>query len=254
VEIEGVEPSAEIRARLKGQTVLLAFSRGKDSIAAWLALRAADVNVIPYYLYGVPDLEFVDESLRYFADFFGWTCPYSSTPILQLPHVSLYRHLQEKVFQPPERFRAIEAAAVKDMPYDQVNNFVREFYDLPEDAWVCDGVRAADSPNRRVGIKSHGAININSRQIKVVWDWKIAEIRKWLDASGVQLPPDYEMFGRSLDGLDYRFLVPLKQHFPRDYARLIKWYPLAELELRRRELWTDQPEQRVNKFTVGRTP
>ena len=170
-----------------------------------------------------------------------------------MPHVGLYRQLQEKVFQPPERFRAIEAAAITDMPYDQLNDYVREFYGLPEDAWVCDGVRAADSPNRRMAVKSHGAINTTSRQIKIVWDWKVAEIRKWIDASGVVLPADYEMFGRSLDGLDYRFLGPLKERFPRDYARLIKWFPLAELELRRRELWDDQPGQRVNTFAAGGT-
>ena len=41
IEIEGVRPSAEIRADLaaEGRPVLLAFSCGKDALAAWLAMR-----------------------------------------------------------------------------------------------------------------------------------------------------------------------------------------------------------------------
>jgi predicted PP-loop superfamily ATPase len=48
--IEGQPTSAEVRASLagEGRPVLLAFSRGKDSIAAWLALRDAGVDVVPF--------------------------------------------------------------------------------------------------------------------------------------------------------------------------------------------------------------
>lgn len=67
-----------------GETVILAFSRGKDSIAAWLALREAGVEVLPYHIYLIPDLAFVDKSLAYFAEWFG------CGPILNLPHPSLY--------------------------------------------------------------------------------------------------------------------------------------------------------------------
>ena len=53
-----------------GDTILLAFSRGKDSIAAWLALRDSKLfkRIIPVYLYLVPGLKFEEESLKYFED------------------------------------------------------------------------------------------------------------------------------------------------------------------------------------------
>lgn len=54
-----------------GPTALLAFSRGKDSIAAWLTLRKYFDNVVPLFWYLVPDLEFELESLDYFERFFG---------------------------------------------------------------------------------------------------------------------------------------------------------------------------------------
>jgi hypothetical protein len=55
---------------LKGQTVLLAFSRGKDAIVTWLYLREHDINVIPVYYSLCPEIEFVNESLSYYEKYF----------------------------------------------------------------------------------------------------------------------------------------------------------------------------------------
>lgn len=54
-----------------------------------------------------------------------------------------------------------------------------------------------------------------------------------ISAEGIGLPPDYEWFGRSFDGLDHRFLAPLSEHAPADYQRVLRWFPLADLELAR---------------------
>ena len=35
-------------------TVLMSFSRGKDSIAAWLTIRPYFKRIVPYHLWGVP--------------------------------------------------------------------------------------------------------------------------------------------------------------------------------------------------------
>lgn len=57
----GAETIARVREH-QSET-LLAFSTGKDAIAAWLAVRDSFEAVHPYYLYLVPGLEFVEESL-----------------------------------------------------------------------------------------------------------------------------------------------------------------------------------------------
>ena len=77
-----------------GRPVLLAFSCGKDSIAAWLAMRDMGIEVVPAYLYYVPGLRFVDEELDYFEQKF-------QTRIKRYPHPSLYRWLNNAVFQLP---------------------------------------------------------------------------------------------------------------------------------------------------------
>ena len=83
-------------------TAILAFSCGKDSIAAWLQMRKYFKHIVPYYCYIVPGLEFVEKSLSYYEDFFG-------CHIYRLPHRSLYRFLRGMVFQSPPHVTKIEA-------------------------------------------------------------------------------------------------------------------------------------------------
>ena len=47
----------------------------------------------------------------------------------------------------------------------------------------------------------------------------------------MKLGSDYKVFGRSFDGLDLRFLLPIKKHYPRDYQRILELIPLADLEI-----------------------
>ncbi|MCC8251501.1 hypothetical protein [Saccharothrix luteola] len=191
--------------------VLLGFARGDDSLAAWLATREAGIEVIPYHLYIVPNLRFVEDSRKFYEDFFG-------TPILNLPHPSIFRWLGALVFQPPERAAVIEAAQLPEPTYEELADFIRADLDLPA-AWNADGVRAADSPNRRMSVVTHGPKREHLRKVWIVWDWRIADVRR--GAGAAQLPEEYEWFGRSVDSLDFRFLDPIRRHAPDDYARIL---------------------------------
>ncbi|WP_394360718.1 hypothetical protein [Amycolatopsis sp. SB7-3] len=233
VVIDGVTPSAEVRAELarKGVPVLLAFSRGKDSLAAWLALRDAGVEVRPFHFYLVPGLEFVDESLAFFEKFFGVTIP-------QLPHPSLYRWLNNLTFVPPERRLIIEAAQLPEPDYVTVSRLLcTEYYGLdPDTTLTADGIRAADSPNRRTAIKGHGPLRLHVMKVSPVWDWRIRHVRAALAENKCPLPVDYEWFNRTFDGLDLRFLEPIRRNAPADYERILDWFPLCDLEFFRARL------------------
>lgn len=228
IEIEGVRPSIEIRADLaaEGRPVLLAFSCGKDAIATWLALQDSGIEVIPYYLYYLPGLAFIEASLDRFEREFG-------ASIARYPHPSIYRMLNNLVFQPPERCAIIEAAKLPTPTYEQMLTLVREDLGLPADTWVADGVRAADSIVRRASIIRHGPSKRRSGKVSAIWDWRKAEVLGRIHDAGIDLPVDYEWFGRSFDGIDRRFLEPLSIHAPEDYRRVLDWFPLAELELMR---------------------
>ena len=59
--------------------------------------------------------------------------------------------------------------------------------------------------------------------------------RREIRAAGLKLSPEYRLFGRSFDGLDYRFLRPIRDHYPADYDRIREFFPLVEAELHRYE-------------------
>lgn len=216
-----------IRAiRDRTDTILLSFSCGKDSIAMWNALRGVFPNIVPYYLYLVPGLEFVEESLQYYESFYG-------TRIHRLPHPSLARMLRNLVYCPPHRVELLDSIGYPEFTYDDAETWLCQDLGFPEKLWSARGVRAADSPMRRTTIVRWGAISEKRRSFFPIWDWKKADLLESLRGSGVRLPVDNRIFGRSFDGLDRRFLEPIREHFPRDYERILEWFPLADLDLLR---------------------
>ncbi len=224
--LDGSQVIAKIREQT--DTVLMAFSCGKDSIGAWLECRKAFPRIVPYYMYLIPNLEFIERSIRYYEDWFGQR-------IIRVPHPSLYRMLNAGVFQPPERIRIIERCALADFGYLEMQDAIRGHLGLGPECYTASGVRATDSPARMLALRKSGAINERKRQFFPVWDWRKQRLLEEIAAAGVKLPVDYRLFGRSFDGVDYRFLAPLKERYPRDYARILEWFPLAELEIKRRQ-------------------
>lgn len=209
-------------------TVLMSFSCGKDSLAAWLAIRPRFKTIVPFYLWSVPGLGFIEGSLRYYEDFF-------QTHILRLPHPSFWRQLNNFMWQPPERIQVIRAAGMPSFNYDDINRFLIQQHDLPDTTFCVSGVRAVDSPNRWASMKQHGPINWKRRYCYPVWDMRKDALIDLLNSHNVKLPVDYAMFGRSFDGVDYRFLKPIQEHYPEDYERILEWFPLARLEIMRYE-------------------
>lgn len=223
--LNGEQTIAQIREQT--DTILLAFSCGKDSIGAWLECRKHFPRIIPFYMYLVPDLEFVERSLAYYEDWFGCR-------IARFPHPSLYRMLNNAVFQAPENKQAILRAGLPYFSYADVYEALREKHGVP-DAWCATGVRAVDSPYRLIALKKYGPINAKIKQFYPIHDWRLDRLIAEIEAAGIKLPVDYRLFGRSFDGIDLRFLQPIKDTFPRDYQRILDLFPLAQLEVRRAE-------------------
>lgn len=212
----------------QGKDILLAFSTGKDAVLAWMALRDAGFTVHPYYMFSVPGLQFVERSLKAFEDHFR-------RRIMRVPHASFYRMLNNFVFQPPERCAVIERLGLPIFTIDELRDCIVKDLKLPADTWSASGVRASDSMMRRTHFKTNGPVNLKRRMIYPVWDIRKPELVDRIQAEGVPMPIDYELFGRSFDGIDFRFLSQIQIHFPDDYARILEWFPLAELELKRFE-------------------
>lgn len=227
--IKGQPTSKEVLETLAGlnKPVALSFSCGKDSIAAWIALREYDIEVVPFYFWLAPDLQFVDEEIKYFEEVL-------ETRIYRYPNPSFYRLINGCVDQPPERLRVIEAAKLPTPDYPQMWDMILEEHGLDKDTWKADGVRAADSLVRRSSFTQHGVMKQNSHKVSPIADWLKAEVMEAIEGAGIKLPIDYEIFGRSFDGIDYRFTEPMRKYLPEDYERLRQWFPFMVTDMIRK--------------------
>lgn len=226
--IKGQPTSAEVRRKLKeeGRPVVLSCSLGKDSLAAWIALEDEGIEVVPIYYWSIPGLPMVEHNVKTIEGVFG-------VKIHQYPHPRWSRTLNNCVFQSPEHCDVIEAANMPVFGYDDMRPFILEDLGLPEDTWFCDGVRACDNPYRRASLTKHGLMKLTTRKVSVVADWTKSEVMAAIDRRGIGLPPDYELFGRSFDGLDMRFMKPLREKRPKDFEVVKQWYPFIEADEKR---------------------
>ena len=100
---------------------------------------------------------------------------------------------------------------------------------------------------RRLAISKHGPITQKKLKFHAVWDYSVEEVRRVISESGIALPVDYKLFGRTFDGLDYRFLGPIIENFPDDYQRIKAFFPLVEAEIFRYEKM-NMPIKKKNFF------
>lgn len=213
---------------IAGDRLLLSFSMGKDSLATWLWLRER-FNIIPYFLYWVPGLQFVEESLDYYEQFFG-------QHIIRLPHPLLYKLLRSFAYQPPERVGRLDSLRLVDYDFAFLDEILASEQQLGPDYFCAVGMRAADNLQRLRLIQQMGALgNIKRRYYFAIWDWKLEQVADLIMQSGVALPPDYAYWGRTLAAYDYQYLAPIRQHYPQDFERIRFWFPLIDAEMFRYE-------------------
>ena len=213
----------------ESDTAILAFSTGKDSLASWLQMRKYFKTIIPYYNYYIPKMQFVEDSLKYYEDYFG-------CHIWRLPHPSLLRWLTYGVYETPDRanvFPERYSIDLKTYTNDTCREIIRHNLGLADNVYCGVGVRQADSLSRRTSIAVTGAVSHTHKTFFPVYDWLKADLLKAFYDAKIHLPVDYAAFGRTFDGLMYQYLEPMQKWFPDDYALLLKWFPLAELEFGR---------------------
>lgn len=224
-----------------GDTILLGFSRGKDSIAAWIKLRDSGLfkRIIPVFMYLIPDLKFEEESLQYFEDCFH-------THIYRVPHTALYNMLANNIWQPPGHlWRNADYMERLTCTVPELNTYIKESLGLPAGTLMANGVRAMDTPLRRMGIHRHGPFGADN--VKIIWNYSTKDVMDSLKRNNIELPIDYQLFGRSFDGINIQYLYPIYRHFPEDYKKICEWFPLAELEIMRFTTLEDKSDDWILK-------
>lgn len=211
-------------------TVMLSFSRGKDAWGCWCALRDK-VDIQPFHYYaGPPHLTFIDEYLDYAERKIG-------KHIINVPAPMMYNLLAAETtsLQPPHRAIAQCIFGMLPISFEEIQELCIRDAGLPPTTYTAIGVRAADSARRALFFKTHGPITESLQKFYPVWDWKKDKLMSELRKHNVKLPIDYELFGRSFDGLYYAFLKPIKDKYPEDYKKILEYFPLIDMEVYRYE-------------------
>lgn len=226
--LAGLELIERVKASSpSGDTILLSFSMGKDSLAMWLYLRE-HFEIIPYFLYWVPHLSFVDAALAYYEDWFG-------QEIIKLPHPLFYQMLRTYAYQEPHALALLAAMNLTDFDFAFIDDAIAAYEGL-DDPFCAIGMRAADNIDRRNLILQQGGVGVKKRRYYYpIWDWTIEQVSRIIIDNRLKIPADYKYWGRTLAAFDYQYLKPLREAFPADYERIREWFPLIDAEFFRYE-------------------
>lgn len=200
-----------------GDEVVLAFSGGKDSLATACALREAGIKFRALFFDWLPGSHITSAIHTRYRDLVG--------EVQVLAHPCLAQRLNAGVWETRESRRAVAAARLAEYDYKGARS------DKNHGLWCAIGVRAADSPSRRLAVGQSGGVHPRKREFWPIAHWKIADVRSILAEFKVELPEDYARMGRSFDGLGARYTAHLDAH---DRKLMSAVFPLWRADCARR--------------------
>ena len=208
-----------IRSQAKiTRAVLVGFSGGKDSIVTLdLCTRFFD-TVQPFFMYLCPDLEFQEETLRWYEDRYG-------LEIIRIPHFDTSKLLRYGSFR--EFDMSVPEVGIKD-----TYEYLRKRTGIH---WIAAGERIADSTIRRAMIKHSGSTDATRGRFYPIANWTKADVLKYIKMRKLKLPKDSRELGFSFRSLMGKELSVIKRVYPSDYERILKMYPFAGAAVERYE-------------------
>lgn len=191
--------------------VIVGFSGGKESIVVLDMCVKHFKRVVPFFMYYIPGLSFQERQLRWYEDKYG-------LEIVRLPHFELSNLMRYGTLRN-------EDLSVPIISINDIYAWMRDKYGVN---WIAAGERSGDSVIRGAMIKHSGSIDTKrGRFYPVAW-WSKQEILDYIRVKKLYRGIDSRVLGASFEGVNTRSFVFLKEHFPSDYERALKLFPLAE--------------------------
>lgn len=195
-------------------SVLVAFSGGKDSVVTLDVCMRHFAHVEGFFMYQVRGLSFQESILRYYEDKYG-------IPIHRIPHFELSQWLRYGLFRHCDFDCPI--VSVKET-YD----YMRENTDI---WWIAAGERIADSVWRRAMIKSSGTIDPKRGRFFPIAEWSKADVMAYIRQRKLRVGAESSRLGFSFRSLMGKDLLKIQKYFPQDYARIRRWFPLVDVSI-----------------------
>lgn len=201
-------------------SVIVAFSGGKESIVTLDLCCRYFKNVKAFFMYICPNLSFQEKTLEYYEKRY-------QIEIMRLPHMDMSEFFHYGSFRNADYSFPI-------ISINDVYNYVR----LQTDTWwIAAGERIDDSIIRRAMIKHSSSIDVVRGRIYPVATWSKREILDYIKFHNLYLSADSRKLGFSFCSLEGRELSMLKKYFPDDYEKILHLYPFAEAGVLRYETY-----------------
>ncbi len=210
----------------------VAVSFGKDSLATLDLCCRIFTRVEGYYLYRVRGLSIVDEWSDAIRVRYG-------VVVRMYPHFDLSRCYANAVLSP--HWRGL--GKVPRVKMADIDNHFRHEANID---WIAYGWRRNDSFSRALIMKQCGGFDPGARRVFPLRSWKRAQVFEYLDAHGIPRPPS--LGRKEQSGLDFHpeALAALKKKHPADWERWLQDFPFAGMQLLDRNP--------TNQEIPGRTP
>jgi phosphoadenosine phosphosulfate reductase len=199
--------------------VAVAVSGGKDSVAVLDVCCKNFQRVEAYFMYFIPDLSFQEKYLQYLENRYG-------IRILRLPHWALSHMFRDCIFRHATR----QARDTKLVRIKDVECYVRNKLHVE---WIATGEKCRDSLERNTQIMQADGINVSRHRIWPIAWWTHYDVFSYLSLQGILPSPEYRITadGKSFGSLWGEQIAPIAEHFPEDFERIKKVFPLIEAQV-----------------------
>lgn len=203
-----------LQASLKNDTAILFWSAtGKDSIVLLHMLAPRFKKLVCCFLYLVKGLNLVDP-------YFRWARSYSNVEIVELPHPDLFGLKKFGDYN-------YNSLNVDKITFKDLENYLVEKYSTTV---VFYGSKIADSFVRR-GMFAEAAkkdIHYQYGNYYPLVRWKNKDVLAYIEHN--RLPKPLKLGSKTASsgiGLDDECISYLKQHYPSDFQKICKQFPLV---------------------------
>lgn len=210
-------------AALSGGGICVGCSGGKDSLVTLdIVMRSgAFTNVHLLAMELIPNLDLFRKPVERAAARYGLKVHY-------VPHWDTARLLKYAVLRPHIRgAERLTLLRLKDVEQAITHRTQIDFF--------CYGERAADSIVRRIYTRECDGVQESWRRCWPIYDWKIADVRRYLALQRIPLPKKIGVRVTSGVSLEPADLVHIKREHPSDYRKILAVFPWCEAQIFRLE-------------------
>lgn len=204
-------------------SVIVAFSGGKESIVTLDLCCKYFKNVTAFFMYIVPGLSFQERTLSWYENKYD-------LEIIRLPHMDAAAFFRYGCFRKEDYTFPI-------VSINDIYHYVRLETDM---WWIAAGERINDSIVRRAMMKKSGSIDVQRGRFYPISAWNKKEVLDYIKYHKLYLGQDSRKMGFSFKSLEGRELYMVRENFPDDYEKILHLYPFAEASVKRYELYGDK--------------